>query len=387
MDVPRLREQIPVCQVMTYLNTGWSGPSPLAVVNAIKDRLDHEMAEGPTSPDVYQAGREVQAKVREAVAGLLNASPEEICVTRNTTEGLNIVINGLRWQPGDEIITCDLEHSSVLIPSYFQQHQHGAVVKMLRMAPDESREGILEKIESAISDRTRLVFLSHVEYSSGLRMPVKEIRRLTKDRSVLFLLDGAQAAGQVAMDMAALDCDFYSMAGHKWLLGPDGAGALYVRRDLIPQLEPTFVAGRSALHPEDPYGFELNRDSMDKFLLASTSVALQAGLLEAIGFVQAVGLEEIEGRDLDLAAAVKEALLQLPGVKVLSPLDRGTSSGLVSFSVDGITPEDTVSRLWENHRIVCRPVGFPPGVRVSLHFFNTEDEVGQLVEAVKELAR
>jgi len=387
MDVPRLREQIPACQTMTYVNTGWSGPSPMPVVNAIKDWLDYEMVRGPTSPDVYQDGCEIQAKTREAVAGLLNASPEEICVTRNTTEGLNIVINGLRWDRGDEIITCDLEHSSVWIPSYFQQYRHGAVVRMVRMAPDENRESILEKIEAAISDRTRMVFLSHIEYSSGLRMPVKELRQLTKDRGILLLLDGAQSAGQVALDMADLDCDFYSIAGQKWLLGPDGVGALYVRRDLIAQLEPTFVAARSVVDWNDPYGFEPNQDSMDKFLLTSTSVPLQVGLLEAIGFIRAIGIEEIESRDLDLAGAMKEALLQTAGVKVLSPLDREISSGLVSFTVDGMTPEDAVSRLWENHRILCRPVSFPSSIRVSLHFFNTEEEVGQLVEAVGELAR
>ena len=143
MDVARIREQIPVCQAMTYVNTGWSGPSPVQVVDAIKQRLDLEMTEGPTSPDVYLSGREIQANTRQAMAGLLNAAPEEICITRNTTEGLNIVMSGLRWGPGDEIITCDLEHSSVLIPSYFQQHRHGAEVKVLRMAPNENREAIL----------------------------------------------------------------------------------------------------------------------------------------------------------------------------------------------------------------------------------------------------
>ena len=135
MDVMRIREQIPVCQAMTYVNTGWSGPSPLKAVDAIKDRLDYEMNQGPPVPEVYQSGREIQDNLQQAVAELVNAAPEEICLTRNTTEGLNIVINGLPWQQGDEIITCDLEHSSVLIPAYFQQHRHGAVVKVLSLGP------------------------------------------------------------------------------------------------------------------------------------------------------------------------------------------------------------------------------------------------------------
>jgi len=385
MDVLKIREQIPVCQQMTYVNTGWSGPSPLQVVNAIKERLELEMIQGPTSPEVYQSGRDIQARTKEAMAALINASLDEICVTRNTTEGLNIVMNGLRWEQGDEIITCDLEHSSVLIPSYYQQHRYGAVAKVLQFDPNENRESILEKISAAITDRTKLVFLSHVEYSTGLRMPVKEIQQLIKDRGILMLLDGAQSAGQIALDMADLDCDFYSIPGQKWLLGPEGVGALYIRRDLIPQVQPTFVAGRAALSAGNPYGFEPNVETMDKFLLTSTSVALQAGTLEAIKFINNAGVASIEERNLDLSTIMKQALLNVPGITVLSPLDRQDSTGLVTIAIDGMTPEEAVIRLWEEHRIVCRQVSFPPGVRISLHFFNTEEEVEQVVEAVKGL--
>lgn len=385
MDVLKIREQLPVCQQMIYVNTGWSGPSPVQVVSAIKDRLDLEMTQGPTNAEVYHSGRDIQAKTKEAMAALINASPEEVCVTRNTTEGLNIVMNGLSWEQGDEIITCDLEHSSVLVPSYYQQHRHGAVVKVLRFEPNENRESVLEKISAAITDRTKLVFLSHVEYSTGLRLPVKEIRQLTKDRDIMMLLDGAQSAGHISLDMKDLDCDFYSIPGQKWLLGPEGVGALYIRRELIPQVEPTFVAGRAAQSPGNPYGFEPNVESMDKFLLTSTSVALQAGTLEAVKFIEDVGVAAIEERDLDLATIMKQALVNAPGVSVLSPLGRQDSTGLVSITVDGITPKEVVTRLWQEHRIVCRQVSFPPGVRVSLHFFNTEEEVEQVVEAVKGL--
>ena len=385
MDLERIREQIPACQRTTYVNTGWSGPSPLPVVNAIKNRLDYDMTEGPTSPEVYQSGREIQVKLKEAVAGLLNASPEEICLTKNTTEGLNMVINGLSWQPGDEIITCDLEHSSVLIPSYYQQHRHGAVVKVLHFEPDENWESILEKVEAAITGRTKLVYFSHVEYSSGLRLPAKEIRQLTKDRGVLLLLDGAQSTGQIALDMKDLDCDFYSIPAQKWLLGPEGVGALYIRQDLIPLVEPIFVSGRAAAAHQGPYDFQPATDSMDKFLLTSSNASLQAGALEAIGFLEKVGLAEIEQRNVDLAGAMKEALGRSRGIKVLTPLDRQASTGLVSLEIEGVKAEDAVTSLWEKHRIVARQVSYPPGLRISLHFFNTEEEVEQVVEAVQEL--
>jgi selenocysteine lyase/cysteine desulfurase len=217
-------------------------------------------------------------------------------------------------------------------------------------------------------------------------MPVKEIRSLTKDRGILLLLDGAQTAGHIALDMEDIDCDFYSIPGQKWLLGSEGAGALYMRKELIPQVEPMKVADRSALPLDDPYQFEPNTSSIDKFLLTSTSTPLQAGILEAIRFIQEIGVGEIERRNLDLAASMKHALQEIPGVKVLSPLKEWSSSGLVSFTIDRVDPRVAVSHLWDQHRIVARSVSFPSCIRVSLHFFNTQEEVNKIVEGVRRMA-
>ena len=144
MDVAQIREQIPVCKNTNYLNTGWSGPSPRIVVDAIKARLDYEMMEGPASPDASSSGREIQNKTKQDVANLLNVSAEEICLTKNTTDGLNIVLNGLHWLPGDEIITCSLEHSSVLVPAFYKQRQYGADLKIIQLSSDERNEIILD---------------------------------------------------------------------------------------------------------------------------------------------------------------------------------------------------------------------------------------------------
>ena len=300
------------------------------------------MSEGPTTPEVYDSGQEIQIKAREAVAQLLNASPEEICLTKNTTDGLNIVINGLPWHSGDEIITCNLEHSSVLVPSYFQGRRHSVVVKVISIATDQTQDVILGNIEAALTKRTKLVFLSHIQYSCGLRMPIKEIRRMTKDRGIMLLLDGAQTAGHISLDVQDLDCDFYSIAGHKWLLESEGVGALYMRKELIPEVEPMQVASRAVLPSNDFHQFQPNISSMDKFLLTSSSTALQVGLIEAIKFILGIGLEEIEQRDLDLASSMKKALQETPNVKVLSPIARESSSGLVSFIIEGVDPDSEV---------------------------------------------
>lgn len=385
MDVTELRSRIPACAETIYMNTGWSGPSPTSVVDAVKERLELEARMGPTTPPVIEAGRQVQNDAREAFAGLLNVSPQEITLTQNTTEGLNIVVNGLAWQPGDEVITFSLEHSSVLIPAYFLA-RHGVEVKVLPLAANEEPESILAKVDAAITDRTRLLFFSHIQYTSGLRMPAEGLREVTRRRGVQMLLDGAQTAGHIALDLAALGCEYYSIPGHKWLLGPDGVGALYIREDLIPQVEPTKVSGRAAPSHDDRGSFEPETESIRKFELTTTSVPLWAGLVEAVRFHREVGSAEVEARTVELASRAKAALSDIPGVSIHSPLEGPGCTGLVAFSLRGWEPADVTRTLWEEGQVVSRSVRELGAVRLSLDFFNTEDEVAMVTAAVRSLA-
>ena len=369
------------------MNTGWSGPSPRSVVEAIKGRLEYESYHGPTSPPVLAGGMEIQQQTVDVVASLLNVSREEICLTQNTTDGLNIVINGLSWQSGDEVITFAPEHSSVLIPVYALQRRLGVRVKVLPLDPDEKPDSIVEKVEAAITPRTRLVCFSHIQYTSGLRMPVDAIREITRPRGIRMLLDGAQTAGHIALDLRAMDCDFYSIPAQKWLLGPDGVGAVYIRQDAIPEVQPVSVAGRAALSHDDQGNYEPNDTSINKFQLTSRSTPLAAGFAEAVRSVQQNGMEAVESRAISLAQQLKSMLSEVPGVSVVSPMSEDISSGLTSFQIPGVSPAAAVTRLWEDHKIVTRQISELTGIRISTHFFNTEEELGKLVEAVSEIAR
>ena len=385
MDIDWIRKQIPACQRMIYMNTGWSGPSPKSVVEAVKDRLEYESYEGPTTRPVYESGREVQQMARDAAASLLNVTTEEITLTQCTTDGLNIVVNGLKWSEGDEVITFGLEHSSVLVPSFHLQERHGVRIRVLGLHPDDSQEDILSRVGEAITDRTRLLFFSHIQYTCGLRMPIEGLRGLTKPRGIWMLIDGAQTAGHIALDLRALDCEFYSIPGQKWLLGPDGVGALYIRRDLIPSVTPARVSGRAVLSYDDQGRFEPNVSSMDKFQLTTTSSPLAAGFTEAVRLHQEVGAEAVEQRALSLSKHLKETLSEVSGVSVVSPREDSLSCGLTSFQVQGVEPDDVVARLWDDHRIVVRQVRELSCVRASTHLFNTEEEVNKLAAAVKGL--
>ena len=382
----KLRDEIPVLANMTYLNTGWSGPPPRRVAQALKDRIDLELYQGPTTRQVYESGREVQARARRAAARLFNADTEDVLVTRNTTEGLNIVLSGLDWQAGEEIITCNLEHSSVLYTGLATAKRHDLRVRVVDLDPHDSRETIIGKFEAAFTPRTRMVFVSHVEYSTGIRMPAPELTRLAHDRGAYIMLDGAQTGGHLHLDVAAEGFDFYSIPGQKWALGYEGVGALYIRRDLVERVHPAHSGGHAIVQPVDYDNVQLNSADMEKFHGGSSSVPLQAAFVEAVSFIEEVGISEIEARNRQLAARFKEQLSHIPGVHIYSPMEPGLSSGLVSFALAGWEPPAAVARLWDDHRIVVRQVGYPPGIRASFHFFNTEDEVDQLAQAVKGLA-
>ena len=386
VDVEAIRSQIPVLAHTAYMNTGWSGPPPRRVAQAMKDRIDLELEQGPIMAEVLEAGRAIQAQAREAAARILNATVDEVLVTRNTTEGLNIVLSGLDWQQGDEIVICDMEHGSVIAPAQLIGQRYGVAVKVVDLEVHDSSETIVSKIEAIFTPRTRMVFISHILYSTGRRMPAEEIGRLTKDRGILFMLDGAQSGGHIELDMARSGFDFYSIPGQKWLLGYEGSGALFIRREHLERIHPAHTGGRGIARPADAHNFQPAADTMEKFLGGSVSVPVQAAFLEAIKFIEETGMRNIEERNLDLAESAKAKLAEIPGVTVLSPPERRDSSGLVTFAVDGQEPVSVVERLWENHRLVVRQVGYPAGVRASIHFFNTEQEIELLAGGVRELA-
>jgi len=385
VDVEKIRSQIPVLEHTAYLNTGWSGPPPRRVAEAMKHRIDEELEKGPIMAEVLEAGREIQAQAREAAAQVFNATVDEVLVTRNTTEGINIVLSGLDWQQGDEIVICDMEHGSVIAPSQLVGQRYGVNVKVADITATDSSEAILTKIEAAITPKTRMVFVSHILYATGRRMPAEELRALTKGNGILLMLDGAQTGGHIELDMARSGFDFYSIPGQKWLLGYEGSGALFIKREHLERVHPAHTGGRGIARPVDAHNFQPVADTMEKFLGGSVSVPVQAAFLEATKFIEEVGIGNIEQRNLDLAESAKAKLSEIPGVTVTSPLERRDSSGLVSFAVDGQDPVSVVERLWANHRLVVRQVGYPAATRASIHFFNTEEEIDLLVGGVREL--
>ena len=320
-EVDSIRAEIPATASLTYLNTGWQGPCPRSVIAAVQETFAMESA-GPTAPPVNQERLDLFRAARRAMAGLINATPQEITLQQNTTEGINIVVSGLGLKPGDEVIICSMEHPSVVVPFYYSRERYGAKAKIVTLSAGDSDAEVLSRFEDAITPATRLIILSHVTYGSGQLLPIAAISRLAHERGGYVLLDAAQTVGQMPVDVRELDCDFCAFPGHKWLLGPAGTGALYVRRDLIERLEAPKVAHHAAHFYDFAGRFEPNRDTIDKFELTTVSVPLLAGLLAAVEFIEGIGVDAVLQRAVHLGRYATRRLARIPDLQLRQPRQR-----------------------------------------------------------------
>lgn len=378
-----LRENIPALNKQVYLNTGVSGPATLAALEEELMWVRHLAENGPGRPDIMEAAFEHVERVRGVVGGFIGANADEIALTHSCSDGIALVAAGLAWQPGDEVIVSDLEHPSGLLPWYDLHRRFGVNVRWVSL-----RDGQLhvDDVAAAVTPRTKLICMSHVAYNTGARLPVQPVAQLARERDVLLLVDGAQGPGQIVVDVKQLGCHFYACAGQKWMLGPDGTGALYVEAESLDRVAPTLIGWASVVHDGSPAAKFEFKPGAARFEVAGKNIPALAGLAFALDGLQTVGVADIEERIIRLVTHVREELAGVPGLRFVTPNDESTWSGLVVFRFDALSPDDTVKALWENHRIVCRTIPQYDAVRISVHAYNTVDELDLLVTALKELA-
>jgi L-cysteine/cystine lyase len=382
-DISRVRSQIAATGRFIYLNTGFSGPSPRSVLEAPAAWTQSWYDMGLTTPEAWGECQRMTEEVRGKVAAFLGCAPQEVTLTDNTSHGIAIVAGGLAWREGDEVVTNELEHPSGLLPWFLLRERRRVRVKVVSFPPGADP---LEELAKAITPRTRLICVSHIMYSTGMLLPVAEIARQAHQVGALCLVDGAQSAGQIPLDMAGLDCDFYAIPGQKWLLGPWGTGALYLRKELLDSVYPALV-GWNTVESFGLGGSFVLRPSAQRYEGATQAHALLAGLGAALDFAEGLGWQACYHRIAELAASLRERLREVPGLTLLEPLGSGRPSALVCFNLAGQEPERVVRALYEGWRIVCRSIPHPPCVRVCTHFFNTEEELETLVGALRAIQR
>lgn len=385
VDWAAVRAQFPVTERRIYLNTGWSGPSSRAVVAAMLARLEREAFDGPTTLEVRNEKGLLVRRVRQAVASLIGADLDELALVYTTTEGVNTILRGLGLGVGDEVITCNLEHNSVMVPSYVSRERDGIDLKIVRYRSDETAAEMLDALAAAMSDRARLLLLSHVSYNRGTRLPMREICEMAHARGALVAVDAAQSVGQIDFDVHAIGCDFLALPGHKWLLGPDGAAFLYVRAEHIERLEPLAVVHGANRGYDFEGHFDYATDTIHKFEQTTHSGPVLAGLEASVAMIAEISVPAIEARCLALADRFIAGAQRIDSVRLTTPLDASVRSGIVTFTIGDLNPSETVAGLYRAAGVVAR-VCNDRRVRVCFHIFNDESDVDRTLDAVASIA-
>ena len=392
-DFPILR-RIVHGQPLVYLDSAASSQKPRQVLEAMQNYYERTHANvhrsihtlGEEATEVYEAARNA---VRVFVGARFR---EEIIFTRGTTDGINIVARALALtlKPGDEILVTEMEHHSNLIPWQMICRERGAVVKAVPVVG----EGVLDldAFGRLLSPRTRLVAIAHVSNVLGTINPVTDMTRRAHEAGALVLLDGAQAAPHLSLDVVGTGCDFYVFSAHK-MLGPTGIGVLYGRREVLERLEPGL--GGSEMIKEVWIDHAQWNDLPWRFEPGTPPIAEAVGLHAAVDYLDKLGMARVEAHERALCRLAIDALERIPGVTLYGPRHAELRGAVVAFNVEGIHPHDGAALLDERgigvragHHCaqpLMRRLGIVGTLRASFSVYNTAAEIERLSEAVQSL--
>jgi selenocysteine lyase/cysteine desulfurase len=316
--------------------------------------------------------------VAEKVGAVVGAPAEEIAITRNTTESLDLVIGGLDWKAGDEAVLAEQDYGAMQNHFKLVARRYGVVNKVVSVPNHpESDEALVALYADAITDKTRLLMISHMINITGQVLPVRRICDMAHARGVEVLVDGAHAYAHVPFQMAELDCDYYGASLHKWLSAPLGAGLLYVKKEKIPALWP-LLAARDL--PDDDIR-RLNHTGTDP-------VHVDLGILDALEYQAALGLPRKAARLHFLQRYWTEQLRGVPGVIVNTPADPARHGGIGNVGLEGWDPRELAKTLLEEHRIFTVGIDRPGvrGLRITPNLYTTLEELDTFVAVMKRLA-
>jgi isopenicillin-N epimerase len=330
-------------------------------------------------------------------AAFLGCEPDEVQFTRGAGEALGLAIAGLDLAPGDEIITTTREHPAALSPWLVQARRRDVVVKQIELpTPLTGPEQPLGLFAGAVTERTKAIAFSHVQYDDGALLPVKELSAFARQKGILSIVDGAQALGMVEFALRDLGCDLYATCCHKWLSGSHGTGVLYVRREVLDRLWPIEPRGLDSVPPVfTPTDAEGNADvpaALHKLgnIVPYSWPALR-GVEAAMEFQQQVGRSKIEARIRELAIYARLRLQQLSGIELLTPARPGLWAGILTFRMPRKTAAEIAAAMERTHRVHVRAIRWPNSaegaLRLSLHVFNTHDDVEKLVQGLQQALR
>jgi isopenicillin-N epimerase len=360
------------------LNNGGVSPSPAIVQQAMKGHLDYA---NRTPPPValWRTQEPFKEAVRQRLARQWGVDTEEIAITRNSSESLQICQLGIDLKPGDEILCCTQDYPRMLTTFKQRERREGVVLRQIKIPiPCEDTGALLDLYNSAITPRTRLMLVSHMINITGQLMPVRQIVDLARAHNdgIPVIVDGAHALAHVEFKLSDLGCDYYGVSLHKWLFAPHGTGLLYVRRDKIRGLWPMQASDE-----------KLDSDIRKFEEIGTHPAANFLAIGEALTFNQAIGLDRKEARLRLLRDTWAKALLSHPSgrVRLHTSLDRRFSCGIGTFETEGLDSEKLSAWLWEKHGILTTAIKHAEfgGIRVTPSVYTTMEELGRFVDAVE----
>jgi selenocysteine lyase/cysteine desulfurase len=372
-----VKRQFPLEDGLIYLNAANVCPASRPVLDRYVELLrDFQANPSFQNRDKYRPLRE---SVRAKVAALLGVSPDEVAITRNTSEGTNLVVRGIPLKPGDEVIITDHNHPSNNESWKLRAQREGLVVKSVPVrVPARSADELIAGIEKAITPRTRVIAITHLTSTTGIRYPIKPIAELARKHDIFFHVDGAQTFGACEVNLKDLGCDSYSASAHKWLMGPLEAGVLFVRSERIGQLWPSIVSAGWSDALKGARKFEAVGQQDD---------ARVAALGAAIDLLNLIGMKSVEARIRYLAGRAKLGLAAMANAELKTNLEPELSGGVVKFRLKDVPTPRAYDLLWKRRRlaIAMTPGGDSEGLRFSPHIYNTVEEIDCALAAVREL--
>ena len=366
---------------VTYCNTGTLGACPREVVDALATgtrALETRLADWAyLQPEGEPlTGYEPSVGIRTAVGSFINAMPDEVAITQNATMAMNFLANGLDLAPGDEVISTDQEHGGCISPWRLKAKRYGIVVKELALddGTKGGPEGVVKLFADAMTPKTKAVMFSHVVSGLGTRMPARELCEMIRGRGALSLVDGAQAVGQMVVDVKALGCDAYVASPHKWMMAPKGTGFLYIRRDIQDRFWTTLASSHWDDHDAGAFRF---------MQYGTGAVPVHEGLAAAIAFIEKIGMPRIERWDAMLTKRLRDGLARIPSARLTSPADPRLASAITTFRVEGVKARALQEALW-TRRVRVRPQNDARGVRLSAHIYMSPADVDTVLDVVSK---
>ena len=364
-----------------YLNNASVSLMPSQSINAMNDFLILYNSLGPDSNDSTLLIEEKLNNVRKIIAKIICCKPEEVILTQSTTDGINIVANGLSFNDSSNIIIRGMthEHHSNFYPWIKLKDR----VSIRNLSIDQNGFFKLEDLKSNIDSNTKLLAISHALYNTGAILPIKKISKILKNE-IPFFIDSAQTIGCIEdYDVSKLKCDFMSFNGSKWLCGPMGTGLFYCNKESSELLEPKTIGGESAIENDNNLIF---KDLPDKFQTGFRNYVGIVGLESSVKYLLQFGMKNIHKKNQYLSNLFREELEKIPNIILYGPDDPNERTSIVSFNIKGFDSQKIVDRFEKQNIVLAvREIMEQKIIRVSPHFFNTESDLLKVIDELKKL--